>query len=787
MNETKDESSLVDSVDIESLDLVGTQVAEDVMSSLEILWKEKYTENGDNTSIIPVSAVEGTTSITVISLAEQAKIQFSRALALYRTLPSSHGLIVQYADFLVDTLKIISQYYERSNQQQENDITQMVAEVLGIKAYALSSSGSFVSGLNSARLAWKTACTTTLSPGLNQTEIQHKTLENSCKVHNLVVLFYCSIRQDFATWTNFDSLNSNKRSSVSRDILIELDDALSELCLQDRLSIFPVLSQSCLNICGENCNNDVDKSEVGHNYSHQILLGIQERWVSLLTDYLSKSEIPAFPFDADNPQINLFSLLRAYLINFEELFCPLDKPDEIQSNYDLANPEKLDHILASIISIIKDLRDNKYSENSSENEARNGLIWEEDEVQKSIGVQQDCVWIAEQSWNIAVQLMNSIPSKNISTKFNSKMIASHLFVKAHDFALLSEEECGMHLTRGFIEGDLDSITSDISCQDHSIDHTLISFDCKSPQFVCELSSEFSAHCLLLSLANAVDSICYNNTDQSQTDFRTLLLRICQCRDEFISNLSNKGGSSKYKRENDVVLSWLALRILIEIGDDIKCVKSLDAGNILSIITEVRSTNESYNETEDESVASHLYLCSKRAQSKKMLATSKLLLRKISFYLNKNGKSRLAIPCTNFSKDQIDETSEKVMLSLGDIQRKLIQLASSINETISIFEDISNSSVQIYGKECLNWFAIEAYNRGINLLYLGEIPSAERLLAVALNLLPSCGKEVECHSSEMRLAYHRAVESKNGNIFSLIGSPTSVSGNDSLDLFCRMQN
>lgn len=194
-----DNSILMDSVGVRSLDLVAIQVAENVMSSLESIWNEKYLNAGksDSTSILPVNVIEGVPSITLMSLAEQAKIQYARALALYRTLPSSHGLTAQYADILLKTLKIISQYDEGTNQHDDPTVIQMMAEVIGIKAYALSSSGSFVSGLNSARLAWKSACEATSSPILNKT-VTGKEIDNSCKVHNLVVLFYCSIRQDLS-------------------------------------------------------------------------------------------------------------------------------------------------------------------------------------------------------------------------------------------------------------------------------------------------------------------------------------------------------------------------------------------------------------------------------------------------------------------------------------------------------------------------------------------------------------------------------------------------------------
>lgn len=43
--------------------------------------------------------------------------------------------------------------------------------------------------------------------------------------------------------------------------------------------------------------------------------------------------------------------------------------------------------------------------------------------------------------------------------------------------------------------------------------------------------------------------------------------------------------------------------------------------------------------------------------------------------------------------------------------------------------------------------------------MGDVYNAERLLAVALNLIPMCGSEVQSHGSDMRHAYRCSVERK----------------------------
>ena len=84
----------------------------------------------------------------------------------------------------------------------------------------------------------------------------------------------------------------------------------------------------------------------------------------------------------------------------------------------------------------------------------------------------------------------------------------------------------------------------------------------------------------------------------------------------------------------------------------------------------------------------------------------------------------------------------------------------VSQEVALASNRSGNIRALYSQECINWFAVESYNQGINLLFLGEVTNAERMLATALNFLPSCGREVECHAAEMRLAYHRAVERKN---------------------------
>ena len=73
---------------------------------------------------------------------------------------------------------------------------------------------------------------------------------------------------------------------------------------------------------------------------------------------------------------------------------------------------------------------------------------------------------------------------------------------------------------------------------------------------------------------------------------------------------------------------------------------------------------------------------------------------------------------------------------------------------------AKKEVGLYTMDDIDYFAIEAYNRAISLLYIGDFLNAEKLLTVALNLLPHCGKEVVSHGSEIRKVYRGVIQRRN---------------------------
>ena len=131
--------------------------------------------------------------------------------------------------------------------------------------------------------------------------------------------------------------------------------------------------------------------------------------------------------------------------------------------------------------------------------------------------------------------MQITPEEDISTiGSDSCWFAAQFFAKAHDFVLMSEEEVGKLLTKGHLdveqiinnlsddthnykngETDFSTVSRD-DIVDNAITHSIeamntsnisIDFTTINKKFLsCEICSEFSATCLLLSAAYMVDGM-----------------------------------------------------------------------------------------------------------------------------------------------------------------------------------------------------------------------------------------------------------------------------------------
>lgn len=175
----------------------------------------------------------------------------------------------------------------------------------------------------------------------------------------------------------------------------------------------------------------------------------------------------------------LFCILRAYLSNFENLLLlavdPHTRSHEKQAQVAVQMPDKmkkrsdqLDRILESVLFFLCEIRDFVYSEYYDENQKKNhgskkrklelndhhqdkkkdgeligdtnndkstppcssssSLIWDNLKVKQFIGTKEDCVWIAEQIWNISIQMM-----KKQNQNHDDCLVASNLFAKVNKY------------------------------------------------------------------------------------------------------------------------------------------------------------------------------------------------------------------------------------------------------------------------------------------------------------------------------------------------------------------
>lgn len=171
----------------------------------------------------------------------------------------------------------------------------------------------------------------------------------------------------------------------------------------------------------------------------------------------------------------LFCILRAYLSNFENSLLlavdPHTRSHEKQAQVPVQMPDKtkkrsdqLDRILESVLFLLCEIRDFVYSEYDKNHSSKkrklelndhhqdkkkdelirdtnndkitspcsssSSLIWDNLKVKQFIGTKEDCVWIAEQIWNISIQMM-----KKQNQNHNDCLVASNLFAKVNKYLL----------------------------------------------------------------------------------------------------------------------------------------------------------------------------------------------------------------------------------------------------------------------------------------------------------------------------------------------------------------
>jgi len=766
---------------------LGKNLLKEMEHSLSSSFSEKRKPESDTTLFLDPKCIHNVADEVI----RESRTQFARAVSFYR-ISDCHSLCAEWAGLLSSILQLIQKTnFITKEQISKQEADKVTAEIMGVRAHELALSGNYAAGVKAARDAW---------------DMHHS-------VHNLVVLFHCVAVQEIKT-----KIDLIEVTNASCDALLELDNCLNCLfsasdasaSVNEILAVFPILSNSCI-------EHEIDGGG-------PLLLGVQSRWVELLvrSDSVNK-ELKRSKEKKDNTEnmqqqlplsppggISVFCILRAHLSNFEHsMRKSVSKKNE---RWIVQNSDSMFRMLDDVLRLLRKIRDRRNKRNSKQNEGEKipkkeageedyTLIWQHSATKSLVGDHKDCVWIAEQLWNIGVQLISADLSDRI--KNDARWIAAEVFSRAHDFALLTEEEEGESLSRGFLDLDLGQNTDDESI-------LVPDFIRGRQSCACDLSSEFSAHCLLLSVANAVDNISLDiatTEDISElspsvkSKLKKSLCRLVRAKDEFNLNQTE----SAHKQHIEGLIAWLALRCLVEIGDDTACADALMNGGLIDRLIAAEPRSYSLDDANQEnnidhgslggtsaqlngdttSLLEHIVLIAHRSESREMTVSAKHLL----FFCSRNLLQSKGSTLTLIDAD---------VFSLGKIQQKILQLSSSMRDVIRVFEDVDKAAKtcvvdsdssddiarekKIYSTEEIDWFTIEAYNRGVNLLFLGSIACAEQLLAIALNLLPMCGEEVECHGAEMRNAYRGAVERKGG----AGGNTISSSAGEMISLFSTEQ-
>ena len=109
-------------------------------------------------------------------------------------------------------------------------------------------------------------------------------------------------------------------------------------------------------------------------------------------------------------------------------------------------------------------------------ESEINFVWDNPAIKRLIGDRSDCVWIAEQLWNVSNQLIGL----NTSASGGARGFSADTFAASHDFCLLSEEEEEQCLSKGYLDYDI------------KFDHTktmLPKFEGSQDRPPCDISSE----------------------------------------------------------------------------------------------------------------------------------------------------------------------------------------------------------------------------------------------------------------------------------------------------------
>jgi len=636
----------------------------------------------------------------------------------------------------------------------------------------------------------------------------------------IAIWFLCSIRGERNGLVHIDRVLKELSDIISTAIAQNIDD-------HALLKSFSMMARSCHDNYSSS-NSIVDSGTI-------FKLEILSKWIKTLAKpggtckYVTKSwkahvrnskdlmscsygMIPAHESPANanananaNSSPSLLTLLKAFLLRFELFVSSTDVDETMLSKYTKVALEMLE----VPIRLFKKMRERSSRTSFSDDAMTDEVgakdlvqdaedddilfVWDDVLTTRLLGQSRDCVWVCEQCWNLAL-----LTKKEQS--FSANMDASAFFAFAHDYLLMSCEEEGKGLTNGF----LDSENKNRSTISDLVKHN----------FVCsEVSSEFSAQCLLMSTSALLDSLNLEDscalgrersfvTDESfdggsvfsstkaisgtaaavlpsntatvgtTPSSNTMPTSIVdQMKTTSLSRLALwRIGMSKAEFEGNEIkdpslqqfAEFVTFRCILELKDDGQGMKFLEKSSTVKSLSEYFLRREKVNKLNpltDEAELKYepdkiflLYNFANIAENSNMLSTARVLYRINAFLCEKRANGRAVIP------------SEKVKLAtlLAKCQKKRIFISSSVKDCVGIFESVAETCItennELEYNACeIGWFCVDAYNRGVNLMYLGDTKNSEILLASALNMLPKCGEDVKFHATIIREAYAKSCE------------------------------
>ena len=689
----------------------------------------KVNNNAQSNSTLFITPAPANTGLE--PLFETARDYCTKAVSIYQGFEECSDQILEWCEILIDILHI----WRQINQPGEGGITEeqcdkVIAGVMAIKAHAESMSRSYGSALKTARCAWE---------------------KDGTHLGTLVTLFECSMRYESFSHTDIMTDEKNADKLPFSDTLLELDNSITvHLSLSKLENLDGVQAmQSLLEVFSVMCKLALDYD--------LLLLGLQRRMIELATKVASltlpsklKSNLSNEFAGSKCSSNSIFDVLRAYLATFEELLPIYVSGVEGKSHVD--EFQCLKHTVGCVLEVLIGIRDCGEKREEREEQATCDFAFHDDPsfldktkkdtstinggaqcifdlkvVNSIVGTQGECLWIAEQLWNISNQIMTSVVPLN-KKRYIAELVADYLR-DAHDFALLSEEEENMFLTRGHLGRESFGV------------HTSGCISFFSKEMGSDLCSEFSAQCLLSSVANVIDA---NNCETSES---VQTLEISKCLVAAMAELRTL--EMMENAEVEAATAWLSLNVLIAMQDDESCSIALVNGGILDKLTSILNTFQNSSGAKDQFAemppVDQLFLLANQAQRFGMQSSAKHLYIICAEAMHKAKRAFV-----------IQENC-----TIGLVQRHIIALSSTVSEVVNTFDSVdrtmkSSEFTGSYTAADIDYFVVEAHNRACSLVFMGDAPNAERLLTVAMNLLPHSSKSVECFGSAIRRTYRSVI-------------------------------